>query len=163
MGGLGDLRVLLVDDNKHMSTIVTTVLSSIGVRRIRSAEDGMVALQVLREWTPDVAIVDFQMEPMDGVEFTKAVRGSGGSTISYLPIVMLTGHSERSRVLEARDAGVTEFVAKPLSARALLERLEAVIYHARPFVSAPTYFGPDRRRRSDPNYSGPLRRAADCQ
>ena len=74
---------------------------------------------------------------------------------------MMTGHSARSRVYEARDAGVTEFVVKPVNARTLLDRIMAVIYRPRPFVRTKSYFGPDRRRRADPNFSGPFRRIAD--
>lgn len=160
MGGLEDVRVLLVDDNRHMRSIVSTVLSSIGMRNTRMASDGCEALEVLKAWPADLAIVDFQMEPMDGVEFTRLLRRSPGQ-MAYLPIVMLTGHSERSRVVEARDAGVTEFVSKPLAAKALLGRIEAVIYRPRPFVGSPTYIGPDRRRRADPGHDGPRLRADD--
>jgi DNA-binding response OmpR family regulator len=79
-----------------------------------------------------------------------------------LPIIMMTGHSEKSRVVEARDAGVTEFVAKPLTAKAVLERIQAVIYRPRPFVRTATYFGPGRRRRDDPTFAGPWRRSTDA-
>src|ERR1700761_9036360 len=89
------------------------------------------------------------------------LRNSPDSKNPYLPIVMMTGHSEKSRVVEARDAGVTEFIAKPLTAKSVLERLQAVIYRPRPFVRTATYFGPDRRRRDDPAHVGPWRRAAD--
>lgn len=162
MGGLENLRVLLVDDNQHMRAIVTTVLAGVGVRHIRETRDGAEALEALKEWPADVAIVDFQMFPIDGVEFTRMVRNAPDSKNPYLPIVMMTGHSERSRVVEARDAGVTEFVAKPLTAKSVLERLQAVIYRPRPFVRSASYFGPDRRRRDDPAYQGPWRRAADA-
>lgn len=161
MSGLENLRVLLVDDNQHMRAIVTTVLAGVGVRHIRETRDGAEALEALKEWPADVAIVDFQMFPIDGVEFTRMVRNAPDSKNPYLPIVMMTGHSERSRVVEARDAGVTEFVAKPLTAKSVLDRLQAVIYRPRPFVRATSYFGPDRRRREDPAYQGPWRRAAD--
>src|SRR6201996_9414720 len=89
------------------------------------------------------------------------LRNSPDSKNPYLPIVMMTGHSEKSRVVEARDAGVTEFIAKPLTAKSVLERLQAVIYRPRPFVRTNDYFGPDRRRRDDPAHGGPWRRAKD--
>ncbi|MDO9079054.1 MAG: response regulator, partial [Brevundimonas sp.] len=79
----------------------------------------------------------------------------------YLPIIMRTGHSEKSRVYEARDAGVTEFVVKPITAKAILDRIQAVIFKPRPFVKTDGYFGPDRRRSTAPNYKGPMRRATD--
>lgn len=159
--GLETLRVLLVDDNQHMRAIVQTVLAGVGVSHIKETRDGSEALQALREWPADLAIVDFHMEPLDGVEFTRMVRRAPDSRNPYLPIIMMTGHSERHRVEEARDAGVTEFVAKPLTAKSVLERIHAVIYRPRPFVRTAEYFGPDRRRRQDPEFKGPWRRAGD--
>jgi CheY-like chemotaxis protein len=159
--GLESLRVLLVDDNQHMRAIVMTVLSGVGVTQIRETRDGTEALNTLREWPADLAIVDFQMSPLDGVEFTRIVRNAPDSRNPYLPIIMMTGHSERTRVMEARDAGVTEFVAKPLTAKSVLERIHAVIYRPRPFVRTADYFGPDRRRKQDPNFNGPWRRSTD--
>jgi len=160
-GGFESLRVLLVDDNQHMRAIVTTVLAGVGVKHVRETRDGSEALEALRDWPADLAIVDFQMFPLDGVEFTRMVRNAPDSKNPYLPIIMMTGHSEKSRVVEARDAGVTEFVAKPLTAKAVLDRIQAVIYHPRPFVRTATYFGPDRRRREDPAFTGPWLRASD--
>jgi CheY-like chemotaxis protein len=159
--GLDSLRVLLVEDNHHMRSIVQTVLTGAGLSQIREARDGAEALSALRDWPADLAIVDFQMFPLDGVEFTRMVRNAPDSRNPYLPIIMRTGHSERSRVYEARDAGVTEFVAKPVTAKAVLERIHAVIYRPRPFVRTKDYFGPDRRRKDDPGYEGPWRRATD--
>jgi two-component system chemotaxis response regulator CheY len=159
--GLESLRVLLVDDNQHMRAIVMTVLGGVGVDQIRETRDGAEALAALREWPADLAIVDFQMFPLDGVEFTRMVRNSPDSRNPYLPIIMMTGHSERYRVMDARDAGVTEFVAKPLTAKAVLERIHAVIYRPRPFVRTANYFGPDRRRKDDPAFAGPWRRSTD--
>jgi two-component system chemotaxis response regulator CheY len=161
MGGLEKLRVLLVDDNQHMRAMVRAVLVGVGVRDVREASDGGEALTILRDWPADVAIVDFQMVPMDGVHFTRLVRTSADSKNPYLPVVMMTGHSEKSRVVEARDAGVTEFIAKPLTAKSVLDRLQAVIYYPRPYVRCAAYLGPDRRRRDDPSHIGPWRRAGD--
>ena len=162
-GGLESLRVMLVDDNQHMRAIVTTVLNGVGLVHVRETRDGAEALEVLREWPADLAIVDFQMQPLDGVEFTRLVRQSPDSRNPYLPIIMMTGHSERTRVEEARDAGVTEFVAKPLTAKAVLERINAVIYRPRAFIRTESYFGPDRRRRETPGFTGPWRRNTDAQ
>ncbi len=162
MPGLESLRVLLADDNQHMRAIVTTVLTGVGVKQVREVRDGAEGLDDLREWPADLAIVDFQMFPLDGVEFTRMVRQTPDSRNPYLPIIMMTGHSERYRVMEARDAGVTEFVAKPLTAKSVLERIQAVIYRPRPFVRTADYFGPDRRRKDDPAYEGPRRRADDA-
>ena len=161
MSSLQALQVLLVDDNQHMRAITSAVLQSAGVRKVREASDGAAGLEILREQSIDLAIVDFNMFPLDGVEFTRLVRNSPDTTNPYLPIIMMTGHSEKSRVYEARDAGVTEFVVKPITAKAILDRIQAVIFHPRPFVKTDGYFGPDRRRTTASNYRGPMRRASD--
>lgn len=162
MSALSSIHVLLADDNPNMRAIVAAMLKSVGVGRLTEAEDGAGALEVLRREAIDIAIVDFRMKPMDGVAFTRAVRNDADSPNPYLPVIMMTGHSERSRVTEARDAGVTEFVAKPVRAQTLLTRLEAVILRPRPFVRSPDYFGPDRRRKRADAYAGPFRRTDDA-
>lgn len=163
MSSLNELQVLLVDDNQHMRAITSAILQSAGIRRIREVADGGAALDAMRDQAIDLAIVDFNMFPLDGVEFTRLVRNSPDSANPYLPIIMMTGHSEKSRVTEARDAGVTEFVVKPITARAILERINAVIFRPRPFVKSEGYFGPERRRTEARNYKGPFRRASDAQ
>lgn len=161
MTDLSSLQVLLVDDNQHMRAIASAVLKSAGIGDVREAGDGAAALDILHTHPVDLAIVDFNMFPLDGVEFTRLVRNSPDSANPYLPIIMMTGHSEKSRVYEARDAGVTEFIVKPITAKAILERIQAVIFRPRPFVRTDDYFGPDRRRLQKPDYSGPRRRATD--
>ncbi|MDO9587557.1 MAG: response regulator [Brevundimonas sp.] len=161
MSSLKALQILLVDDNQHMRAITSAVLQSAGVRTVREASDGAAALEMLREHAVDLVIVDFNMFPLDGVEFTRLVRNSPDSANPYLPIIMMTGHSEKARVYEARDAGVNEFVVKPITAKAILDRIQAVIFHPRPFVKTEGYFGPDRRRTNASNYRGPLRRKSD--
>jgi two-component system chemotaxis response regulator CheY len=161
MSSLHALSVLLVDDNQPMRVIASAILQSAGIRKIREVGDGAAALEALREAPVDIAIVDFNMFPLDGVEFTRLVRNSPDSPNPYLPIIMMTGHSEKARVMEARDAGVTEFVVKPITAKAVFDRIQAVIVRPRAFVKTDGYFGPDRRRANAAGYEGPFRRAND--
>ena len=98
------------------------------------------------------------MPIFDGLELAQMIRQPGANANPYVPIIMLTGHSEKKRVVSARDAGVTEFLAKPISAKALYERILNVVANPRPFIKTKTYFGPDRRRNVNPNYVGPERR-----
>lgn len=161
MSSLQTLHVLLIDDNQHMRAITSAILQSAGIKKVREAADGASALEILRDHPVDLVIVDFNMFPLDGVEFTRLVRNSPDSANPYLPIIMMTGHSEKSRVTEARDAGVTEFVVKPITAKAILDRIQAVIFRPRPFVKTDGYFGPDRRRTDASNYKGPRRRSTD--
>ena len=146
-----------------MRAIVTTLLAGAGMHDVREAPDSLSAIRMMRDAPVDIALIDFQLSGMDGVELTRQIRRSPASPDPYLAVIMITGHSERSRVMEARDAGVTEFVVKPLTARALLARIEAVVFRPRPFIRAGGYFGPYRRRHNPAHYNGPLRRASDRQ
>lgn len=157
------LKVLLADDNAHLREIVAAILAGIGIPRVQECADGAQALDCLRRHPIDIAIVDFHMEPIDGVEFTQLVRNSPDSINPELPIIMLSGYAERHRVFEARDAGVTEFIVKPVTARAVYDRINAVIYRTRPFVRCQDYYGPCRRRRQDPGFHGPMRRSTDSK
>jgi PleD family two-component response regulator len=147
---LSRLNVLVVDDNKHMVALVKSILHALRIRNIHDAGDGAGAFIELRQFLADMVICDMLMQPLDGIEFTRLVRNANDSPNVYVPIIMMTGYTERFRVIEARDAGVTEFLAKPLSARGLHSRIIEVIEHPRPFVRTATFFGPDRRRRQIP-------------
>ena len=98
------------------------------------------------------------MEPVNGCEFTKLLRTARDSPNHFVPIIMLTAYAERSKVEAARDAGVTEFCAKPVTATELYRKVCAVINTPRSFVRTSVYFGPDRRRRKDDGYKGKERR-----
>lgn len=152
------LNVLVVDDNRHMRFLVRMILKSLGVRDIMEAEEGASALKTLGNFDADIVICDWNMQPMDGIEFTKIIRTSDDSPNAYVPIIMLTGHTEVSRVVTARDAGVNEFLAKPVSAKKIYQRIKVILDNPRQYVRTPSYFGPDRRRRQDPEYDGPDRR-----
>lgn len=163
MASFEHLKVLVADDNQNMRAIVVEVLKSVGVRQIRECRDGEEALKYLSDFAPDVAIVDFRMSPIDGVEFTRKVRGDESNSSQFLPIIMLTAYADRGRVMEARDAGVSELIVKPVTAKAVITRLNAVIFHPRQFVRAESYFGPDRRRILGPGYQGPERRTTKAE
>ncbi len=158
---LSSLKVLIADDNVHLRTIVASILAGVGIVRVKEFSDGEQALKGVLDWMPDIAIVDFRMQPVNGVEFTKHVRRLTDNPKSELPIIMLTGYADKPRVFEARDAGVTELIVKPLTAQALFDRVNAVIYRPRPFIRVATYCGPCRRRRADPKFAGPYRRETD--
>ena len=152
------LRFLVIDDNAHMRRILRTLLHGFGARDVNEAEDGAAGLEAFTAYIPDIIITDWAMPIFDGLELTQMVRQPGSNANPYVAIIMLTGHSEKKRVTAARDAGITEFLAKPISAKGLYERIVNVVACPRPFVKTNTYFGPDRRRMTNPNYTGPERR-----
>ena len=87
---------------------------------------------------------------MDGIEFTKKVRTDSLSPNPYLPILLLTGDARIEMVREARDAGASGFLAKPIFAQVLQKRLEMTLEENRRFIKSKNYTGPDRRRRDVP-------------
>lgn len=155
---LEPLQVMIVDDNRHMRRLVKSILHALGVLNVVEANSGEDAIKQLEDFEADLLIVDWKMSPMDGIAFTKHVRNDDDSPNIYVPIIMLTSHTEADRVMAARDAGVTEFLAKPVSALQLFQRIHTIIEAPRQYVRTADYFGPDRRRRNELDYSGPERR-----
>lgn len=152
------LKILVVDDNQHMRKLVVTILQAFGISHVYEAADGEHAWAMLRDANPDVILLDWQMNGMTGLDFVKMVRNSPESPNPFVAVIMLTGHTHVDHVRLARDAGANEFLAKPVSVKAILSRLNVIIEHPRPFVRTKTYFGPCRRRRSTDDYRGPERR-----
>ena len=152
------VNFLLVEDNKHMSTVVKTILGAFGAHNIVEAADGADAFKVLRHFPADIIICDWVMQPLDGLDFVRMIRTGKDSPNAYVPVIMLTGYTEMNRVMEARDAGVNEFLAKPVSAKKLYSRIRAIIEQNRPFIKTKSFFGPDRRRQSLASYRGSERR-----
>lgn len=152
------LKVLVVDDNHHMVNIVKTIMRGFGVKDFYDARDAAEGFNIVRADNLDLVITDYAMEEMDGCAFTRLLRSSEESPNHYIPIVMLTAYSERSKVEAARDAGVTEFCAKPVTATELYRKVVAVINTPRSFVRTSVYFGPDRRRKKNDAYKGKERR-----
>ena len=152
------LRFLVCDDNPHMRRILRTLLHSFGAREVYESEDGATALEMYSHYVPDIVITDWSMPIFDGLELAQMIRQPESKGNPYAPIIMLTGHSEKRRVTVARDAGVTEFLAKPISAKGLYQRILNVVANPRPFIKTKTYFGPDRRRNTASAYIGPERR-----
>lgn len=164
MGGynLERLNFLVVDDNKHMRALVKTILHSLGSKNVAEAADGADAFKELRHFPADIIICDWNMSPLDGLDFVRLVRTGKDSPNPFAAIIMLTGHTEMHRVVEARDAGVHEFLAKPISAKGLYSRIRSIIERPRPFIRTASYFGPDRRRRQI-EYKGRERRKANLE
>ena len=154
------LKIMVVDDNQHMRKLVVTILQAFGAIQVFEAADGQRAWAMLREVNPDVIFLDWQMDGMSGLDLVKMIRTSSQTPNPFVPIIMLTGHTHIDHVRQARDAGVNEFLAKPVSVRAIMSRLVSVIEHPRPYVRTKGYFGPCRRRRGMDEYRGPERRAA---
>jgi CheY-like chemotaxis protein len=146
MANLSKVSVLVIDDNAHMIHIVRSMLLGFGITKTYESRDAAEAFDITRHEAIDMIIVDYQMPILDGLEFTRMVRTGKDSRNPFVPIILLTAHTERSRIIAARDAGVTEVCAKPINAHQLWMKIAACVNKPRSFVRARDFFGPDRRR-----------------
>ncbi len=157
---LSSLTVLLVDDNMEMRKLLRVLLNTLKVGPIIEAGAATDALRVLHEMPIDLVITDLHMDPLSGLDLVRMVRKGDYSANPRVPIIMLTGHTDIHLVEEARDVGIDEFVAKPVSTQALYDRIIEISDHLRPFINSPNYVGPDRRRRERPHDSDERRKQA---
>ena len=140
------LRVLVVDDNPFMRNLVRSMLTNIGVKKVFEAGDGIDALEIIRTNTPDVVVLDWEMPLLNGAELVRIVRSPGAFPVPDIPIIMLSAHGERWRILESAKLGVNEFLCKPVSAKALFDRLISILLKPRESVQLGEYYGPAPRR-----------------
>ncbi|NWG45076.1 MAG: response regulator [Alphaproteobacteria bacterium] len=154
------MHVLCVDDNRHMLTLLRTMLQGFGIKDVAECVDAADAFEACRRRSPDLILTDIRMEPLDGLEFIRLLRTASDSPNPFVPIIVISAYSERRIVEQARDAGMTEWLAKPVTARDLLLRIREVVERPRVFVRSKKYFGPDRRRRPS-EYRGENERRAD--
>jgi DNA-binding response OmpR family regulator len=159
---LEGVSALILDDNAHMRGLMRVILASFGVRRIEEAADVAEAWRIACANRIDLAFVDFKLGGIDGLDFCRRIRSAPESPDIYMPIIMITAYSERGRVVQAINAGIDEFLVKPVRAVDVANRVNAVIERRRPFIQSGEYFGPDRRRRDDPRHRGPWRRFGDA-
>lgn len=146
---LDKLKILLVDDDSAMRNLVRDILRAFGVGQIKVASDGQEAYRKLRWYAPDMVILDWQMSPMTGLELLKHIRNDADSPNPYVPVVMLTAHTDFDRVIECRDAGATSFLAKPIAPETLYRRIVWVI-EGRQFAFPAVHFGPEPPCRTCP-------------
>ena len=140
------LKVLVVDDDHYMRKVVRTMLNAIGVKTVYEAADGIAGLESIKLHDPDLVIVDWEMPLIDGAQFVRLVRSPGEFPMPDVPIIMLSGHGDRWRVVEAARIGAHEYLLKPVSTKSLLDRIVTIIGRPRPTVQLDGYYGPLPRR-----------------
>ena len=119
-----DMKVLVVDDFATMRRIVKNILKEIGFKNIVEADDGLTALEVLKKDKIDLVLADWNMPRMTGLDLLKAVRSD--ESLKKTPFVMVTAEAQKSCVLEAVQAGVSNYVVKPFTANTVRQKLEQV-------------------------------------
>lgn len=150
---LAKVHVLVVDDDIEILQLIRSMLMELGFVHVSTATDGAEAISmlknknVMRQREIDMVITDWNMAPVSGLELIRFIRTSPDCSNPYMPIIMLSGRGEWSDVEKARDAGFSEYIIKPFTAKALTDRIMLCAENPRVFVSSASYKGPSRRRR----------------
>lgn len=155
---LSQVKILVVEDMQPMLALTTSLLGMFGFKNVYGAKGADEGYHLFRQYKHDLVITDWLMEPTDGIELINMIRKLPDSPDPFVPIILMTGYSDRPRVELARDCGVTEFLMKPYSARDMYARIVQIIEKPRQFVDTGEFFGPDRRRRKNFTYTGINRR-----
>ena len=119
-------RILIVDDEPQITRVLRTTLSTQGYD-IRVASDGEMALEIVKDFTPDLVITDLAMPNMNGIELCRNLR-----RMSEVPILVLSVRGEERNKVEALDSGADDYITKPFGTGELLARIRAVLRRARP-------------------------------
>ena len=155
-----DVTILIVEDMLPLLTLTKSLAQIFGFRNIFGAKNGIEAYKIYKKVEPDLIITDWLMADMDGLELIHKIRNDEDSFNPYIPIILMTGYTDKNRVELARDNGMTEYLAKPYTADDLYNKIVQTIEKPRKFVKCDMFMGPDRRRRETP-YLGPIRRNDD--
>lgn len=153
--------VIVADASVHTRRIMSDVLRGIGFMNIVTCHDGFELLKRSEDHGPSVVITTSRLPGVSGLEYTRRIRAGFRTVPRELSIIAMTDSPTRSFLEAARDSGVDEMLVRPISARAVLTRMDAVVSRPRAFVDSIDYAGPCRRRRPAEEYGGPLRRLAD--
>ncbi|MCP4114784.1 MAG: response regulator [Desulfobacteraceae bacterium] len=119
------IKVLIVDDFATMRRILKNILKQIGFKNLLEADDGTTALEVLERESVDLIISDWNMPKMTGLELLRSVRAS--DKYKRTPFLMVTAEAQKQNVIEAVQAGVSNYVVKPFTAEAISEKLEKIL------------------------------------
>lgn len=151
---LSGLNVLLIDDSRTFLSLMTDILHGFGIRNIIRTTDAVEAFEIVSREPVDVALVDYEMPLINGLEFASLVRTAPDSRNKFLSMILVTGHCSRKIVMESITSGFDDFLAKPMRSIDLYQKLVNLQERQKQYVLTPSgYFGPDRRRRPDPNFA----------
>ena len=156
------VRVLLLEDNLSMRTLIITVLRMLGIPNVKASANVDQAMVELEMQEPDIAIVDCDNDPKEGPKFIRAMRRFEDGRFAEVPVILLSAYADRQMVDRARNAGANDLLVKPFSPRILLQHIGFVIENPRSTVQVESYVGPDRRQQIDEDFEGPERRGVEA-
>lgn len=153
---ISKLKIVVADD-AYMAALTAGMLRNLGVKHISETNDVSGTWHALRREPMGLLLIDDELGPVDPLTLVRELRADSSAANRHIPILMTFSNADKNRIIAARDAGVTEFLKKPLSANVIGLRLMQALENPRPFVESPVYAGPDRRRR-ETGVQGPDRR-----
>lgn len=144
-----ELTIFVADSNQHMRKTTRMMLTNIGAKSIYEVDDGVAALEAIRTLDPDVMILDWGIPVLSAPEMMRIIRSPGIFPKASMPIIMVTDRGTRSRVQELIRLGAHELLVKPMSPKALQQRLVNIFLAQRPMVRSGKYYIPQPRRQVD--------------
>lgn len=167
---LHGFKVLIVEDYPFMAELITSMLRELGVGNMLVANSGKEAQEMVLMFNSDpgsrnhidLVITDWLMPDGNGIEFMNWIRGHKKDEIRFLPVILCSAYASEDVVVEGRDNGANEVLVKPVSGDRLAKRIVYTIDNPRPFIKAPDFFGPDRRRQ-DKKFEGEDKRKTTAE
>lgn len=149
IANLSRIKLVVADQHPTFLHLLRTAAEGLGFRQTWSARSKAEIAALIVDLKIDILITERRLADGDGLDIVRWLR-SEHSPSRFIPIIMMSNIANRAMINEARDAGVNEFLIKPISPRDLFARIATLIDRPRAFVRTKTYFGPDRRRRESP-------------
>jgi CheY-like chemotaxis protein len=146
---LEDITILLADNNQYLRKTTRMMLTNIGAKSIYEVDDGVAAIEAIRTIDPDVMVLDWGIPVLSAPEMMRIIRSPGVFPKASLPVIMITDRGTRSRVQEAIRLGAHELLVRPVSPKALQQRLLSIFLAQRPMVRSGKYYIPQPRRQVD--------------
>lgn len=169
---LNKINVLVLDGGAKAATLIKAIFGALGLKNIFIATDGHQGVQVMKEIRVHVIFTDRELKmnkelaqgekpdpalevladnsSESGTKFVERIRKSPQSPNPFIPIVMMMDQAVGAEIIEARDAGVSEVLLRPINAEDFCQRLISIIEKPRPFITAQAYKGPCRRKSAKP-------------
>lgn len=129
---LKEMRALVVDDSAFMCKLVTALMKTLGFGNVMHCRDGSEALFTLKGFRADVIVTDWAMKPVDGLQFVRSYMAEHEPGEAHTPFIMLTANTEREHIIEARDAGISDIIAKPVTPELVYKRVLRVLKQPKP-------------------------------
>ncbi len=138
-------EILLVDSTQEGMTLLTQMFAGFGVHTPHCCVNGAEAMELFKKRDLNIIVIDAALPDMSGYDLVRWMRRSRKKPNCFTPILLISGHTPRSMVLEGRDCGANFIVAKPVQPLTMLKRIMWMSTESREFINAPGYIGPDRR------------------